>query len=198
MRYLIMFVMATILALPASAEWLSLSGQLVTVRVDGVPQDTTQVTLDLGEKLQGLELKQEGGAWVGSYAALPELTNPIFRPAVTVYDENHTPSPLDTASGASVEMASSEFDGSAVAAGILDKETLFVFDSDISPSSIELQGDQDQSVRPLLGHQTFQLPEGLSPQSLTSIAARTKEGRALVFSSPPDVDVAGTEEELEL
>lgn len=196
MRHTLTLLIALVLALPVAAEWLSMSGQMISVRVDGVPRGTSKVALDLGEKLKGLELRREGGAWVGSFAALPELTNPIFRPSVTVYDSQHRPAPLDISRGAKLEMASSEFDSHGAASGIIDEQTVFVFDSDILPDSIMLKDTEGLRVSPLLGHQGFRLPTGMTAETLTSIIARTAQGRALVFSTAADVDIANSKEEL--
>lgn len=198
MRSLIKIGLGLLLALPASAQWTSLSGQLITVKVEA-PANAASAKVDLEEGLRGLELEPDGkGGWSGSFAALPEMTGEQFKPRVTVYDANGKEMLVTPHRGVVVQLASSEFDSSSLSAENLGRETRFVFNDSIAPNSIAIRtSPSGPAYRPRLGHNSFTLPDGVTPGDITTIAARSREGRAIVLSTEQDVDVANDEEDLE-
>ncbi len=199
MRSLLHIGLGLLLSLPAMAQWTLLDGQLITVKVEA-PAGASRATVDLEEGLRGLELQPDGrGGWSGSFAALPEMTGAQFRPRVTVYDAAGKEMLVTPQRGIVVQLASSEFDSETLGADALGSDTRFVFNESIAPESIAVKTSPNgPSYQPLLGRNSFTLPEGVTAGDITTIAARSREGHAIVLSTEQDVDVANEEEDLEL
>ena len=178
------------------AEPIAEYGQLMTVRVENVPATTHSATFDLGDNLQGLELQRgNDNIWTGSYAVLPEMANPIFRPKVHLYDSANKPLEVGS-TGTRVQMASSEFEQQDLALILEDKNTVFAFDSTIAPDSIKFKvANRVAPLRPWLDRQTFALPSDVNPESITCISARTREGEYYVYSPETGFDAASTDEQ---
>lgn len=167
------------------------SGELLTVRVEGLPSSVDKAICDLGPELQGLELRQEGSAWTGSFAVLPNLVSDASRPQVHAYDDGRAQS----LEGATVELASSTFDSAGLADVLADREVRFVFGDQADANSICLM-TRDGLVTPDFEGNTFTLPNGVTPMTVSAIAARTVDGSPMVFM--PDwtnADLATVEEE---
>ena len=177
------------IASPVGLE--SSSGQLLTVRVEGLPASVDKAVCDLGPGLQGLSLHQEDGAWTGSFAVLPNLVTDASHPQVHAYDDG-AEQPLK---GAIVELASGTFDSSGLAGVLADRQVRFVFEDTEAASSICLM-TRDGLVTPDFQGNIFVLPNGVAPMTVSAIAARSMDGSPMVFM--PDwgnADVATTEEE---
>ncbi len=172
-------------------------GQLMTIRVDNVPTGTNSATLDLGPNLQGLELQRgSDNSWSGSYAVLPEMADPIFRPKVHLYDSANRPLEFGS-TGTRVQLASSEFNEQDLPLVLEDKNTVFAFDNTIAPDSITFRvANRVASLRPWLDRQTFTLPADISPEEITSISARTVNGEHYVYSPETGFDAASLDEKL--
>lgn len=199
MLRLITVGLGLILALPCVAQGSATQGQLITVTVQA-PATASRATLDLENDLKGLELKPDGSrGWSGSFAALPQMTDAQFRPRVTVYDAAGKVIPTVPQQGVVIELASSQFDSASLSAETLGQDTEFVFGDNIAADSIEVKTSPDgPALKPLLGRNSFRLPEGVDAADVNVIAARSREGHAIVFSTEQSVDVADDEEDLEL
>jgi hypothetical protein len=173
-----------LLGLAAQAED-SLSargGQFLTVRVLGAPRDVSAAQLDLNGGVRGLALRREGnGVWTGGFVLLPNMVLGTIRPEVRLFRGQGREPVSRAASGATVEMASSELDGAGLALALSDRRATFVFGATIETASINFRTDAGLAL-PELSAQTFTLPSKIAPGQVSAIVAQTREGVDLIFS----------------